>query len=123
MRTLTRLAAAPLALLVGAAVLQGAPAPQGRTTPEPPRIIELREAESPFIAFNIWIRSGSVSDPKGKEGLASLTAALMSDGATRRPRGTGRVKCSAQARTRSRRSRARALRSGPRRSARCRATW
>jgi zinc protease len=49
---------------------------------EPARTIELREANSPFIAFNIWIRSGAASDPKGKEGLASLTAALVSDGAT-----------------------------------------
>ena len=49
---------------------------------EPARTIELREADSPFIAFNVWIRSGAASDPKGKEGLASLTAALMADGAT-----------------------------------------
>jgi zinc protease len=81
MRTLTRFAAAPLAVLLGTAALQGAGASQAQM-PEPPRIIELREADSPFIAFNIWIRSGSASDPKGKEGLASLTAALMSGGAT-----------------------------------------
>ena len=82
MRRLTRLAAAPLAILLGTAALQGAAVPQSQKTPEPPRIIELREADSPFIAFNIWIRSGAASDPKGKEGLASLTAALVSDGAT-----------------------------------------
>ena len=50
--------------------------------PETPRTIELREAESPFIAFNVWIRSGSASDPQGKEGLASLTAALLANAAT-----------------------------------------
>ena len=49
---------------------------------EPPRTIELRETESPFIAFNVWIRSGSASDLQGKEGLASLTAALIAGGAT-----------------------------------------
>ncbi|HJR57861.1 MAG TPA: pitrilysin family protein [Vicinamibacterales bacterium] len=47
------------------------------------RIIALPEAESPFVAFNIWVKSGSASDPKGKEGLASLTASLISGGSTR----------------------------------------
>lgn len=45
-------------------------------------IISLPEPDSPFIAFNIWIKSGSAADPKGREGLASLTAALISGGAT-----------------------------------------
>jgi zinc protease len=48
-----------------------------------PRLITLPEPESPFIAFNIWIRTGSQDDPVGKEGLAALTAAVMSNGATR----------------------------------------
>lgn len=48
-----------------------------------PRTITLHEPDSPFIALNIWIRSGSASDPTGKEGLASLTAAMISDGATK----------------------------------------
>lgn len=46
-------------------------------------IIALHEANSPFIAFNIWIKSGSAADPKGKEGLASFTAAMISGGATK----------------------------------------
>jgi zinc protease len=45
--------------------------------------IALPEPNSPFVAFNIWIKSGSAADPKGKEGLASLTAAMISGGATR----------------------------------------
>ncbi len=45
--------------------------------------IALPEAGSPFIAFNIWIKSGSAADPKGKEGLASMTASLVSGGATK----------------------------------------
>ena len=48
-----------------------------------PGIITLQEPASPFIAFNIWIKSGSASDPKGKEGLASLTASLVAGGATK----------------------------------------
>ena len=47
-----------------------------------PRVITLREANSPFIAFNIWVHVGSQNDPAGKEGLAALTAALLSDGST-----------------------------------------
>jgi zinc protease len=49
---------------------------------DPPGVIELREADSPFVAFNIWVRSGSSADPIGKEGLASITAALMAGGST-----------------------------------------
>jgi zinc protease len=80
MRALTHLAAVPLVLL-GAASLQGS----GQTAPrvvQTPGIIALPEPDSPFVAFNIWIKSGSASDPKGKEGLASLTAALVGGGAT-----------------------------------------
>jgi zinc protease len=45
-------------------------------------MIVLHEPDSPFIAFNLWIKSGSAADPKGKEGLASLTGALISGGST-----------------------------------------
>jgi zinc protease len=44
--------------------------------------VTLSEPESPFVAFNIWVKAGSQNDPKGKEGLASLTASLVSDGST-----------------------------------------
>ena len=46
-------------------------------------IVAVHEPHSPFIAFNIWVKSGSASDPKGKEGLAAMTASMMSGGATR----------------------------------------
>jgi zinc protease len=45
-------------------------------------IITLPEPESPFIAFSIWVKVGSVNDVPGMEGLAALTAAMLSDGAT-----------------------------------------
>jgi zinc protease len=51
-------------------------------TMDVPRLITLDEPESPFIAFNIWVRSGSQNDPEGKEGLAALTANLLANGAT-----------------------------------------
>src|SRR6185312_191361 len=40
--------------------------------------------DSPLIAFRIMFRTGSAFDPKGKEGLASLTATLLTDGATQK---------------------------------------
>jgi len=45
--------------------------------------IGLKEADSPFIAFNVWIRAGSQNDPAGKEGLASLTASFLADSGTK----------------------------------------
>lgn len=46
------------------------------------RLVTLEEPGSPFIAFNIWVKAGSQNDPQGKEGLAALTAAMLSDGGT-----------------------------------------
>jgi zinc protease len=40
--------------------------------------------DSPLIAFRIMFRTGSAFDPKGKEGLASLTATLLTEGATQK---------------------------------------
>jgi len=73
MRAYTRLTIAALALLVAVATIAA----------ETPNIIALPEADSPFVAFNIWIKSGSAADPTGKEGLASMTASLVSGGATK----------------------------------------
>jgi len=36
----------------------------------------------PTVSIQIWVQSGSQDDPVGKEGLASLTAALVAEGAT-----------------------------------------
>lgn len=76
-----RLPAAVVAASLAGVVVSGSPTGHTAETDNP--VIVLHEPESPFIAFNIWIRSGSASDPKGKEGLASLTAALISGGATK----------------------------------------
>jgi zinc protease len=48
----------------------------------PEGTITLPEPESPYIAFNIWVKAGSQNDPAGKEGLAALTASLLSAGST-----------------------------------------
>lgn len=36
----------------------------------------------PTVSFRIWFKTGSQDDPKGKEGLAYLTAQMISDGST-----------------------------------------
>jgi zinc protease len=41
-------------------------------------------AQDPQVAFKIWFKVGSQDDPKGKEGLAALTGAMISEGGTRR---------------------------------------
>src|SRR5574341_1297541 len=38
---------------------------------------------APLVSFRILFMTGSASDPKGKEGLASLTAAMLAEGGTR----------------------------------------
>ncbi len=68
MRKLTTISAW-LVLLGGCAK-----APEGTVT--------LHEPDSPFIAFNVWIKAGSQNDPTGKEGLAALTASLLADAST-----------------------------------------
>ncbi len=39
--------------------------------------------EDPTVSFRIWFKAGSQNDPAGKEGLASLTASLLTEGATK----------------------------------------
>jgi zinc protease len=38
---------------------------------------------SPLVSFRILLMTGSAADPRGKEGLASLTAAMLAEGGTR----------------------------------------
>lgn len=43
----------------------------------------LNPNRSPLISFRILFNTGAASDPKGKEGLAALTAAMLAQGGTR----------------------------------------
>jgi zinc protease len=43
----------------------------------------LQPGTSPLIVFRILFTTGSASDPAGKEGLASLTAAMLAEGGSR----------------------------------------
>ncbi len=40
--------------------------------------------QDPNVAIRLWFQVGSQDDPAGKEGLASLTAAMISDGGTQK---------------------------------------
>jgi zinc protease len=48
-----------------------------------PRVTEVYLPASPLVSFRIEIRSGSVNDPAGKEGLNALTAAMIGEGGSK----------------------------------------
>ena len=73
----------PTLMLLTALAAGGGHAAVAARQPGSPGVIALPETASPFVALNIWVKSGSAADPKGKEGLASLTASLLSGGATK----------------------------------------
>jgi zinc protease len=63
------------------AVLHGAEQPvPAPTSAEAPVLMPV--PQDPNVAFKLWFRVGSQDDPPGKEGLAALTAALLSEGGT-----------------------------------------
>jgi zinc protease len=75
---------AGLAALTLALLLAAGPRPvaaQVRLAHDP---VLLPVPADPTVAFKIGFTVGSQNDPPGKEGLASLTAALMAEGATRK---------------------------------------
>ena len=43
----------------------------------------LLPSSAPLISFRILFMTGAASDPKGKEGVAALTAAMLSQGGSR----------------------------------------
>ncbi len=45
-------------------------------------LVLLPVKNDPTISFRIWFKVGSQNDPKGKEGLASLTASMLTDAST-----------------------------------------
>lgn len=56
--------------------------PRRKTIAAPSKSVLLPN-RSPLISFRILFMTGAASDPKGKEGLASLTAAMLAEGGTR----------------------------------------
>jgi len=73
---------AALASIVSAEPLQTRKAAASKTTA--PIASVLQPQRSPLVTFRILFNVGSASDPKGKEGVAALTAAMLSEGGSRR---------------------------------------
>lgn len=78
---MSRLLCATLVVLSLAGQLGAAPATPARDSRAP---VLLPVANDPTIAFRLWFKVGSQNDPTGKEGLAALTAAMLTDASTRR---------------------------------------
>jgi len=71
-----------LVVLISAAVLPGEGlARAGKASSRMASV--LLPNSSPLVSFRLLFNVGSASDPKGKEGLAALTAAMISDGGSR----------------------------------------
>ncbi|HEV3470510.1 MAG TPA: pitrilysin family protein, partial [Pyrinomonadaceae bacterium] len=67
-----------------AALLASSPAAGAQIRMNTPRIASvLQPGASPLVTFRLLLMTGSASDPAGKEGVASLTAAMLAEGGTR----------------------------------------
>jgi zinc protease len=60
----------------------GEPLPSASAGAQAPVLMPV--AQDPNVAFKLWFQVGSQDDPAGKEGLAALTAAMVSDSGTER---------------------------------------
>ncbi|HET9531152.1 MAG TPA: pitrilysin family protein [Blastocatellia bacterium] len=84
-----RLLALSLVVLLAASQVQPANAENGDLKLPPYKKVKLKNGmtlllmqqhEVPIISFNFLLRAGSIADPAGKEGLASLVAGLLRKG-------------------------------------------
>ncbi len=57
--------------------------PPFRWAGDPPKTVFLPSPNNPLVAIRVLFRVGSVDDPKGKEGLAALTAEMLGKGGSR----------------------------------------
>jgi zinc protease len=48
------------------------------------QVVRLPVKDDPTVSFRIWFKVGSQNDPAGKEGLAALTSAMLTDASTRK---------------------------------------
>jgi zinc protease len=76
-----KLAAASLAL---ALALATAPAPAQQQKEPAIEVVTLPSAGSPLVSIRLLFDVGSIHDPAGQEGLASLTALMVGQGGTRK---------------------------------------
>lgn len=76
-------------LLPVVAHLAGSFAQAAETAPPPPSAgahspVLLHVPNDPTVSFRLWFKVGSQNDPAGKEGLAAITATMLTDAATRK---------------------------------------
>jgi zinc protease len=64
---------------VSASAAAASPAARGSVAQAP---VLLERPNDQTVAFKVWFQVGSQDDPPGKEGLAALTAAMISEGGT-----------------------------------------
>ncbi|MGA7162245.1 MAG: pitrilysin family protein [Bacteroidota bacterium] len=57
--------------------------PMFASSQQAPRITEVYVPNSPLVSFRVVVRSGSINDPAGKEGLNALTATMIGQGGSR----------------------------------------
>src|SRR5262249_6632608 len=60
------------------------PHPSEATLPNGLTILVLEQHHLPTVYYELWIKSGALSDPKDAPGLASFTADLLRDGTAKR---------------------------------------
>jgi zinc protease len=74
-----------LSLILSAVALAAAVTPcAGAQTVSSDQLVLLPVANDPTVAFRLWFKVGSQNDPAGKEGLAAITAAMVSDASTKK---------------------------------------
>lgn len=78
-----RISRRAVAVMLLAGTVAAWAAPQGKTAVTTPQTV-LLPSRSPLVSFRILFMTGAASDPKGKEGVASLTAAMLSDAGSRK---------------------------------------
>ena len=78
------LCAAAFALHLPAAVAPVTASATATVTSLSNKPVLLPVANDPTISFRLWFKVGAQDDPAGKQGLAALTAAMLTEGATRK---------------------------------------
>lgn len=74
-----------LTALLGMLALTGVLTPfAGAQTVSADQLVLLPVPNDPTVSFRLWFRAGAQNDPAGKEGLAAITAAMVSDASTKK---------------------------------------
>lgn len=81
--TTFRLPALGLYLSLASIALMPAAAKSAEDAKAPPAATFLPSEKTPLVALRFVVQAGSQDDPRGKEGLAALTAAMVAEGGSR----------------------------------------